>query len=110
MTTTSPTTGPDEACYEIVISRARPGARRDEILALSQKIEAWASAQPGFLRRTLVEDGAQATWIDLVVWRSREDATRAAAAFAEAPCAADAGRLLDLGTMALYHGAAIPPG
>ncbi len=105
---TPTTTGRDETCYEIVIARARPGAARGEILALAGAIEAWAAAQPGFLRRTLLEDGARGTWIDLVAWRSREDATRAAAAFSAAPCAADAGRLLDEKTMALYHAAAVP--
>jgi hypothetical protein len=106
MTTPTTTGNDDDACYEIVIARARPGAARGEILALAGATGAWAAAQPGALRRTLLEDGAQGTWIDLVAFRSREDATRTA--FSAAPCAADAGPLLDGTTVALYHAAAIP--
>lgn len=99
--------GIEEVCWEIVVSRARAGVGREQIVELGQKIQAWAKEQPGFLERQLVEDAEHGTWIDVVTWRTEADAKRAAGAMSSAPCAAAIGALLDEQSIAIFHGRAV---
>ena len=97
----------DGVCWEIVVSKARAGAAREQIVDLGRKIQAWAREQPGFLGRHLVEDAEKGTWIDVVTWRSEADARRAADAMETSPCAADARALLDERSISIFHGRAV---
>lgn len=93
-------------CHEVVISRGREGASREEILATSRQLQQWAEQQPGFLRRTLLE-AEQGVWIDHVEWSSESAAKEAAAKFNESGCAEALERLLDFTSMQLYHARAV---
>jgi hypothetical protein len=42
--------------WEVVVSKARAGVSRAEIVEIGRQIQAWARGQTGLLDRTLVED------------------------------------------------------
>lgn len=94
-------------CHEIVISRSADGASREEVIAAARLLQRWAVEQPGFIRRTLV-DGGEGTWVDLVVWRSEAEAKAASAAFETNPAAAQISRVLDVSSIRMIHGTAVP--
>lgn len=93
----------NERCVEVVVSRARSGVQRGEVLKLSAKLQAWAVRQPGFVARRLMLDERQETWVDWVEWESEEAARAAAAACAHEPFAAEMERVLDLASMTMLH-------
>ena len=93
-------------CHEIVISRSAEEASRDEVVAAARRLQRWAVAQPGFIRRTLV-DGGEGTWVDLVVWRSEAEAKAASIAFETNAAAAEISRVLDVKSIRMIHGTAV---
>ena len=93
--------------YEVVRSRVRAG-REDEMLRLrGPMIEAVRSRFPDLIDAHLVrlDDG---TWLDIVRWRSREGAERAAAAFGEIPEARAMGELVEE-VLSFEHGVGAEP-
>ncbi|MEO0363060.1 MAG: hypothetical protein AAF322_18205 [Pseudomonadota bacterium] len=66
-----------ERCLEMVRFTLAEGADRDAFLAGAPALTDWASRQPGFQSRTLVEH-AGGGWLDIVCWASKADAERAA--------------------------------
>lgn len=93
--------------HEVVVSRAAAGASRESVVELARQIQDWVAKRPGFIRRTLVDAG-DGTWIDLVVWRSPEDAQATMKEFATAPFAEAAASRLDASSMQMYHGSPVP--
>jgi hypothetical protein len=93
--------------YEVVRSRIRAG-REDEMLRLrGPMIEAVRSRFPDLIDARLVrlDDG---TWLDIVRWRSREAAERAAAAFGEIAEARAMGELVEE-VLSFEHGVGAEP-
>lgn len=68
---------PAPQCMEIVRFRLAAGADRDAFLAGAPVVTDWAARQPGFQRRTLVEEAGGA-WVDMILWASEAEAHRAA--------------------------------
>ncbi len=93
--------------YEIVRSRVS-AERQEEMLALRPRmISAVRKRFPDLIDARLVrmDDG---TWLDVVRWRSREAAERAAAAFGEIPEAREMSALVEE-VLAFEHGLAAEP-
>ncbi|MEX0349791.1 MAG: hypothetical protein AB3N15_10250 [Paracoccaceae bacterium] len=67
---------------EIVTFRLTEGVTADAFLTLSEPIEAFVRANPGFLRRQL-SLGADGSWTDYVVWTDMETAQAVAKTFPE---------------------------
>lgn len=93
----------EQPCIEVVVSRPRPGVSHDEVVALSAKLQAWATTQPGFRARRLVHDPKKGTYVDWVEWASADDATRAAEACMQEPFAPEMERVLDFASMTMLH-------
>lgn len=74
--------------FEIVLYRLKPDVERERFLEISQRATDWLRQRSGYIGRELLEDES-GLWIDLVRWKSTEDALAAAEAFAQTPDAAD---------------------
>lgn len=66
-----------EPCLEMVRFKLTEGADRDAFLAGAPVVTDWASRQPGFQRRSLVDLGDDG-WADFIWWASKAEAHRAA--------------------------------
>ncbi|MEL7465260.1 MAG: hypothetical protein AAFN79_14410 [Pseudomonadota bacterium] len=66
-----------EARLEMVRFRLKAEADADAFRTAAPVVTEWASRQPGFQSRTLVEQG-DGHWVDLVWWRSEAEAFAAA--------------------------------
>lgn len=89
--------------HEIVLFRFRPDASAAAIDALMQATDDFLRGMPGFLERRTLHDAASRTWIDLVEWRSMEDATAAAAQFAACPASRTYEEIGDPSFMHMFH-------
>lgn len=80
--------------YEVVRSRVRAGAEEEMLRLRPRMIAAVRARFPELLDARLVhlDDGS---WLDLVRWRSREAAERAASSMSEIPEAAAMMALID---------------
>lgn len=87
---------------EIVTFRLRPGTDPAAFLAAAAATASAVRAAPGFLRRSLTEDGAGG-WTDRVEWASRAEAEAAAAQVMADPAFAPFAALIDMDTMAMRH-------
>lgn len=86
-----PLTAPAEAgrgasatCVEVVTFRLVPGADPAAFVSAARATEAPVRAQPGFLRRRLVQ-GPDGRWTDWVEWRDAASAEAAAQAMMAEP-------------------------
>lgn len=95
---------------EIVLYRFRPDAAAEAIDATMQATDDFLHAMPGFMRRQTLFDAGSSTWIDLVEWRSMEDATAAAAQFAACPAAATFAEIGDPSFMHMFHATTVLTG
>jgi hypothetical protein len=66
---------------ELVISRLRSGARAADYLELARSLRTWLATRPGFVSCELYV--GEPTFAHRVVWRTFEDAQKAARALAE---------------------------
>ncbi|MEW5849440.1 MAG: antibiotic biosynthesis monooxygenase [Myxococcota bacterium] len=89
--------------YEVVVMRRHPGASVADVIELCRALHAWVAEQPGFLRRQLLHDVGQELFVDLIAWRSEEDAKQAMAASTTAPCMEKMPRVLDMESMTMAH-------
>ncbi|MEM8863091.1 MAG: hypothetical protein AAGD96_32675, partial [Chloroflexota bacterium] len=69
---------------EVVVFKLAEGVSDEAFLQAAQGIEAWLETKPGFISRRLSNDG-QGSWLDLVEWKSMEEAQTAAADIMAAP-------------------------
>jgi hypothetical protein len=90
------------AILELVTFRLVPGTDPDAFLAANDAIDAFLGAQPGFVGRTLAQDG-DGTWVDTVHWTDLAAAEAAAAAFPHVPGVMDAMALMEQDGMSLRH-------
>jgi hypothetical protein len=63
---------------ELVVFKLKDGATREQLLGTVDAVSAWAAEQPGFAGRELAHDPGGDRWIDIVRWRTLEDAHGAA--------------------------------
>ena len=67
-----------EKVLELVVFKLREGVTREEFLGTVDGVSTWAAEQPGFLSRELAYDGDGDRWIDVVWWRTLDEAHAAA--------------------------------
>jgi hypothetical protein len=68
----------DGKVLELVVFKLDDGVLREQLLATVDPVSRWIGEQPGFVSRELLHDAAGDRWIDLVRWRTLEDAHAAA--------------------------------
>src|SRR5829696_7028285 len=69
---------PVHKVLELVVFGLREGASREDVLATSEAVSGWAGRQPGFISRELSYDAEGDRWIDVVWWKTLDDARAAA--------------------------------
>jgi hypothetical protein len=95
---------------ELVVFRLHDAPAREQFLGTVDAVSEWARQQPGFLSRELSYDPEEDRWIDVVWWRTMEDAKVAAAAALSSESCAPMFALIDQESTQLVHGElAVPP-
>jgi hypothetical protein len=89
---------------ELVVFQLSEGASREQLLGTVDAVSAWIAEQPGFVERELLHDAEGGRWIDLVWWRSMEDAGAAAALAMTSESCAPMFALIDMESMLMVHG------
>jgi hypothetical protein len=94
-----------EHVLELVVFELKDGVRRDQFLATVDAASEWVKSQPGFISEDLSYAEAEDRWIEVVHWRTLEEAEAAAnAAPTHESCAPMFG-LIDMDSMLFLHGA-----
>jgi hypothetical protein len=94
----------DRKVLELVVFNLRTGTSREEFLGTVDAVSSWAAEQPGFVSRSLVEVREGGRWIDVVWWRSMEEAEAAAGrAMSSESCSPMFG-LIDVDSTLMVHG------
>lgn len=67
-----------ERVLELVVFKLSDAATREDLLATVDAVSDWAESQPGFISRELSYDPDGDRWIEVIWWRTMEDAHAAA--------------------------------
>jgi hypothetical protein len=94
--------GPSKV-LELVVFKLRDAATREQFLGTVDAVSEWARQQPGFLSRELY-DAEGDGWIDVVWWRTMEDANAAAAVALSSASCAPMFALIDQESTQMIHG------
>jgi hypothetical protein len=86
-------TGEAKIIVQVVISRLRSDASRDEFLRLTREMRSWLGGQPGFLPYELYE--GERGWADRILWSDEESARAANFAFGTTEIGRRMGQLVD---------------
>ncbi len=62
---------------ELVVYKLNEGVSREQFLATNEAVSSWISRQPGFISRDLVYDDEGDRWVDIVWWKTLEQAQAA---------------------------------
>lgn len=90
------------ACVEVVLFRSHNGVADEAVLESARTTQAMIETFDGLLGRQLLK-GQDGQWMDIVFWRSREDAERAAHQIMEMPGFMDAMDVVDQSTLKMLH-------
>src|SRR5215210_4112160 len=63
---------------ELVVFELAPGVSREQFLDTVDALSDWARRQPGFISRELSHDAEGDRWIEVVWWKTMDDAKAAA--------------------------------
>jgi hypothetical protein len=89
---------------ELVVFKLNEGVSRDEFLETVDPVSAWVAEQPGFISRDLVYDAEGDRWIDVLWWRSMEDAKAAAERAVTSTSCQPMFALIETGSELMAHG------
>jgi hypothetical protein len=89
---------------ELVVFKLRDAATREQLLGSADAVSEWVKQQPGFLSRELSYDAEGDRWIDVVWWRTMEDAKAAAEAALSSTSCAPMFTLIDGESTQMIHG------
>ncbi|MBL8684080.1 MAG: hypothetical protein JNK05_33210 [Myxococcales bacterium] len=89
-------------CIELAQGSLRPNVAPEVMSAVQRSIEAWLATQQGFVRRTLCNLGGDRV-MDIVEWRTREDAMRAMGELSQGPLMAEMATVFALDTFSIQH-------
>ncbi len=101
---------PEPKVLELVVFKLKEGVSREEFLRTVDPVSRWISRRPGFVSRELVHDAEGDRWVDVVWWKTLDDAkTAAEAAMSSESCAPMFGTIDMESTLMLHGESAIPP-
>jgi hypothetical protein len=89
---------------ELVVFKLRDAATPEQLLGTTDAVSEWMKQQPGFLSRELSYDAEGDRWIDVVWWRTMEDAKEAAEAALSSTSCAPMFALIDGESTRMIHG------
>lgn len=95
---------------ELVVFKVNQGVSREQLLDSVGAVSTWISRQPGFLSRELSYDPDGDRWVEVVWWRSLEEAQAASErAMSSQDCAPMFALIDEEATLMLHAELAIPP-
>ena len=94
----------DGKVLELVVFSLQPGTSREEFVGTVEGVSSWIAEQPGFVSRSLVEDRDGGRWIDVVWWRSMQEAQAAAERAMSSQACAPMFGLIDMESTLMVHG------
>ena len=99
-----------EKVLELVVFKLGDGVSREQFLGTVDGVSHWASRQPGFISRELSYDAEGDRWIEVVWWKTMDDAQAAAERAMSSESCVPMFALIDEESTLMLHGAlAIPP-
>ena len=87
---------------ELVTFKPKAGVSIEQLEATGSAMEAFLTQQPGFIYRSLSAD-EEGCWYDIIYWRSKEEATRAAEQFSQHPAGQAMLELIDMSATKMRH-------
>lgn len=88
---------------ELVVFKLNDGVTRDRFLGTNDAVSAWISRQPGFISRELSHDVEGDRWIDILWWRSLDEAHAAAELATTSETCAPMFGLIDMESTLMLH-------
>jgi len=88
---------------ELVVFTLKGGTTRDQVLGTVDAVSEWVRTQPGFLSRELTHAADEDKWVEILYWRSMEEAKAAGAAAETSADCAPMFSLIDMDTMLFLH-------
>ena len=67
----------DGKVLELVVFKLVPGVTREHFLQTNEPVSDWISEQPGFISRDLSYDADGDRWVDVLWWKTLEEARAA---------------------------------
>jgi antibiotic biosynthesis monooxygenase (ABM) superfamily enzyme len=89
---------------ELVVFKLRDGTKREEFLATADGVSEWARTQPGFISRELAYDAEGNRWIEVIWWKTMDDAKASAEAALSSESCAPMFALIDEESTLMIHG------
>ena len=94
----------EQKVLELVVFKLRQGVTREQLLATTDAVSAWAGEQPGFVSRELSYDAEGDRWIDVVWWRTLAEAQAASELAMTSEACAPMFSLIDMESTLMLHG------
>ena len=91
---------------ELVVFKLKEGVTREQLLATDRGVTSWAREQPGFISRELSHDADGDRWVDVVWWRSMDEANAAAERAMSSESCAPMFSLIDMESTLMIHAVA----
>lgn len=89
-------------CLEVVLFNPKSGYGDDDVLKSVEITQPMIENLDGLISRKVLKD-KDGRWMDLIYWRSREDAERAAEMVMQMPGFMNAMDIIDQSTMQMLH-------
>ena len=89
---------------ELVVFTLNEGVSREQFLSTNDAVSRWISEQPGFISRELSYDADGDRWIDVIWWRTMEDAHAAAELAMTSDSCSPMFARIDLESALMVHG------
>jgi hypothetical protein len=93
-----------ENVLELVVFKTNDGATPDQLLQTVDAVSDWLKTQPGFISRDLSYAEKEDRWIDIIRWRTLQDAEAASEASMSSVELAPMLALIDMDSMLFLHG------
>ncbi len=94
----------ESKALELVVFKLTAGVARDQFLGTVDAVSSWIREQPGFISRDLSYDSAADRWIEVVWWRTLQDARAAAELAMTSESCRPMFALIDMDSTLMVHG------
>jgi hypothetical protein len=95
---------PGGTVLEFVVFKLNEGISGERFLGTVDAVSSWIATQPGFVSRVLCHDAESDRWIDLVWWKTLDDAHSAAERAMTSESCAPMFALIDSESTLMAHG------
>jgi|SRR5215217_239211 len=98
-----------EKVLELVVFKLGDGVSREQFLGTVDEVSRWISRRPGFISRELSYDSDGDRWIEVIWWKSMDEAQAAAELAMTSESCAPMFAVIDMASTLMLHGALVSP-